>query len=464
MLQGLEVDRRAMGPLRPSSQADMEILMTTRWMAAALVLMFQGCGGEPGGSGNPFLQDQSNSGKEDTAYLNPDGIEVEVDLEADVEGSEYQLPDGPAELGQFALTYLRQRGTVYLESLAEDSTSDERAEWLIDGTWLTAAKAKTTPSKMRHFRLRGVNAVLLFGAASGVKVGKVLTARVPQRPFSMMSDNGEACADPDESISLSQSVYWYLYNPDKKGCTAKTQEMKVTVSKKMSSMTKSVYPEYDRLVADKKVTAVILFGQIGHEALDDSDPGVQAFNQMASWLLEGGFAEVKPAPIGRRFSKKLKTGVAVEIDLYSPREFAGLDDYSHFDNFQRALSEHEIVAYDGHSMLGASDFWARPTYPGFYQVFLYGGCLGYEYYVRPILAGKKGWANLDIMSSVVEVSASANEYAAPWLAKLIWSLENGNKASWRDLLLTVRTAVGDSTFGVSGVRNNCYTPTGSRCK
>jgi hypothetical protein len=441
--------------------------MTMRSMAVlALALTLQlGCVEQPNGGVNPFLQDQSESGKEDTAYLNPDGIEVEVDLEADVKGSSYQIADGPAELGQYALTYLRNRGTVYLESLAEDSTSDERAEWLVDGKWITAATAKATPSKMTHFRLRGVNAVLLFAAAKGVKVGTVLTARVPVNPFSMMSDNGDACADPDESISLSQSVYWYLYNPDKSGCAAKTQDMKVTISKKMSSMTKSVYPEYDRLIADKKVTAVVLFGQIGHGALTSSDSGVYAFNQMADWLIEGGFAEVKPAPLGRRFSKKIaKTGVVVEVDLYSPYEFAGLDDYSHFDNFQKAISEHEIVAYDGHSMLGASDFWGRPTYPSSYQIFLYGGCLGYEYYVRPILAGKKGWKNLDVMSSVVEVSASANDFAAPWLAKLVWSLQNGYKASWRSLLLTVRTAVGDSTFGVSGVRDNCYTPTGTRCK
>ena len=74
---------------------------------------------------------------------------------------------------------------------------------------------------------------------------------------------------------------------------------------------------------------------------------------------------------------------------------------------------------------------------------------------------KGGWANLDIMSSVVEVSATANEFAAPALAKMIWALENGFKASWRDILAEVRRKVGDSTFGVSGVTGNCFTPTGS---
>jgi hypothetical protein len=31
-------------------------------------------------------------------------------------------------------------------------------------------------------------------------------------------------------------------------------------------------------------------------------------------------------------------------------------------------------------------------------------------------------------------------------------------------MLSVRNSVGDSTFGVSGVRDNCYTPNGSRCQ
>jgi hypothetical protein len=189
---------------------------------------------------------------------------------------------------------------------------------------------------------------------------------------------------------------------------------------------------------------------------------VRGFNQMASWLTSGGFREVKPAPVGRRFTKRIGT-VDFEVDLYSPKEFSGLSDYAHYPNFEKALAEHEIVAYDGHSMLGASDFWARPKYPDHYQVFLYGGCLGYEYYIRPILTAKGGWDKLDLVSSVVEVTAGANDFAAPWLAKVAWALDHGYKASWRDLLLAIRNRVGDSTFGASGVRENCFAPGGSLC-
>jgi hypothetical protein len=351
---------------------------------------------------------------------------------------------------------------LYLESLAELAGSEARVEWQVEGEWLTTEQARAADSaQLRHFRLRGINAVLLHSRADQVQVGQVFQAEVPMAPYSVMSDAGDTCADPDSHMTLDSSIYWYQWNPDRSGCQIPTQQLTVTVSALFQNQ-ETTYPEYDRLVADGRVTAVILFGQIGDGAITDSDAGMRNFNSMAGWLTQGGFQEVTPAPLGRRFSKDVN-GVTVEVDLYSPHEFSGLSDMSHFGNFQRALSEHEIVAYDGHSMLGASDFWARPSYPDFYQIFLYGGCLGYEYYLQPILTGKGGWDNVDIVSSVVEVSASALYYAAPFIAKMVWALENNYNASWEDYLVTIRQRVGDSTFGVSGVRDNCFTPTGSRC-
>jgi hypothetical protein len=437
---------------------------TTAIVLAAGMGLLGGCGEDtaedPGV--NPFLEDQSNPGKEDTAYLNPDGIEVEVDLEADVEAPDSRKRDAPADLGQFAVTYLRRNGQFYLESLAEDASSDARAEWLVDGEWITAAAARAIEaSRLTRFRIRGVNAVLLHRAATGVTEGSVFHATVPVRPYAVMTEGGANCTEPDDHMGLDASIYWYLWDPDRSGCAIQTQQATLTVSR-MIRADRPAYPEYDRLTADGRVTAVILFGQIGDDPLTDSDSGVRGLNRMVRWLTDAGFGEALGAPVGRRFTKRI-AAVGVEIDLYSPYDFSGLGDFAHFANFQRALSEHEIVVYDGHSMLGASDFWSRPTYLDFYQVFLYGGCLGYEYYVRPIVAGKGGWENVDIMSSVVEVSAGATEFAGPWLAKLFWALEHDFAAAWSDLLIAVRRKVGDSTFGASGVRDNCFSPGGSYC-
>ncbi len=411
---------------------------------------------------NPFLENQDNLGKADTGYMNPDGIEVEVDVEGDTTATGYQQKKSPAYLAQFATTYLRKRGEFYLESLAEQATAASRAEWLVDGTWLTAQEASSVDaSKLTHWRVRGMNAVLLHQAANGVKVGSQFEAKIPLNPFTVMQDAGDKCAEKDNHIGLSSSVYWYLWDPDLPGCNVATQQMKLTVSK-MGITGKTVYPEYDKLVEDGKITAVVLFGQIGDGAISDTDIGVRGMKTMASWLLGASFQEITPAPVGRRFTKHVGT-VDFEIDLYSPYDFSGLSDYAHLPNFEKAVKEHEIVAYDGHSMLGASDFWARPDYPQFYQIFLYGGCLGYEYYVEPIVTKKGGWSNLDLMSSVVEVSAGANEFAGPVFAKMLWALDHGYAASWKDILVSVRHRVGDSTFGVSGVQDNCFSPGGSLC-
>ena len=208
---------------------------------------------------------------------------------------------------------------------------------------------------------------------------------------------------------------------------------------------------------------VALFGQIGHgHTIDDFDMGITGPKTMEANLVAAGFSVV-PGPVGVRLQKVGTNGVTIEVDLYNARVFAGLDDAAHFSNFDKALSEHEIVIYDGHSMLGASDYWSRPSYAPGYQIFLYGGCLGYEYYIRPIVDAKNGWANLDMLSSVVEVSADANAFAAPALNKIFKSVTTKTKSSWRSIVNAVRTEVGDSTFGVSGVRDNCFTPQGSRC-
>lgn len=431
-------------------------------LAALSLALAYGCAAAPDDLGdNPFLADMSDDGKADSAYMNPDGIEVEVDLEGDVEGPSYRVKDAPVEIGQYAMTYFRKNETMFIESLAEDGSAPDRAEWLVDGTWYTADQVPPGAT-LKHWRLRGLNTVLLFDHAH-VDVGATFTAKVPLEPFSVYSDAQKTCADDDDHIGLDQSVYWYRWEPDQPSCRIPMQDLKVTVSKKFPTLQSTRYPEYDQLTADKKLTIVVLFGQIDDGDITEYETGMRNFKRYGTWLAQAGFASAT-APLGKRYEKTLNNGVLVQIDLYSPKEFSGLGDYAHFANFQKALSEHEVVAYDGHSMLGASDFWARPTYPDFYQVFLYGGCLGYEYYVKPILHGKAdSWAKLDVLSSVVEVTASANEFAAPAIAKLIYGVQHNGRSSWRNILLTVRDSVGDSTFGVSGVRDNCFTPSGSRC-
>ena len=131
-------------------------------MSLAFIASGAGCASEGQDAGdNPFTADVSDSGKEDSAYMNPDGIEVEVDLEGDVEGPSYQIKNAPVEIGQFALTYFRKTETMFIESLAEDGSAPDRAEWLVNGTWYTADQVPAGAT-LKHWRLRGLNTVLLF--------------------------------------------------------------------------------------------------------------------------------------------------------------------------------------------------------------------------------------------------------------------------------------------------------------
>ena len=114
-------------------------------------------------------------------------------------------------------------------------------------------------------------------------------------------------------------------------------------------------------------------------------------------------------------------------------------------------------------------------YPSFYQILVYGGCLGYQYYVRPIVQNKGGWDNLDVVSSVFEVGATAIDIGVPFMKDLMLAVEGKQPATWQQILTDIKTAVEatesdepsylpDTSFGVSGARDNCWAPNGTACK
>src|SRR5688500_8937716 len=144
----------------------------------SLVAVATGCAStETSTDDNPFLQDMADDSKADSAYMNPDGIEVEVDLEGDVVATSSRIDEGPIAIGQYAMSYFRKQEKMYIESLAEDGTAADRAEWLVNGTWYAANDVPTGATK-KHWRLRGLNTVLLFEHAR-VQEGATFTAKVP---------------------------------------------------------------------------------------------------------------------------------------------------------------------------------------------------------------------------------------------------------------------------------------------
>jgi hypothetical protein len=435
-------------------------------LGGALAVLTLGCGGlEVAQEDNPFLSsDEAVDGKADTGYLNTAGREVEVTLEAELEGtSAWNVFQAPPYLAQYATTYLRARKQIYLQIINEDSTAPDRVEWRVDGKWLSASQAKSQPvSKLTHFRIPAVNTVLLNSEAKSLAVGQVIKAKVPLRPYSTFADYGSKCADPNSHISLGQSTYWYLWNPERSGCAAKTQELTLTISK-LTAKNPTSYPEYDKLWADGKLTVVVLFGKLDDEGTIEDDWNWGAADRFVSWLEQAGFSE-QSAELGRRFVQTQGDRTKI-VDVYYPDLFHSVADYAHLANWQKAVREHEVVAYLGHSVLGTGSAYDDVDYPSSYQIMFVGGCLGYEYYVQPVLDGKGSWANVDAVASIVEnLYTEMNPATAAFLAKLFYGFDNGGKASWQQIMGAVNKRLGHNHFGVAGARGNCFSPTGSTCK
>ncbi len=413
---------------------------------------------------NAFLDGEANAGKSDTAWQSSlDAQEVEVDIEGDVQASSSDLERAPLSVAQFALTYLRKNSNVYLQSLAEDyAHGTEQIEWLYQGNFSKWSQVPSqNRSKLTHFRMRAVSAVILHPGDSSKLNGKRYSPIVPKRPGTLWGDIAADCGEQEGSIEPSQDVYWYVWTPEKPSCRADLkQTIQVTVSKVLPKGPVT-YPEYDRLISDKKIDVLVLFGQVDHGTLRSSDYAFTAIQSLESSLKKAKFKKIF-APLGLRY-QRTKASIVETIDIYSPNEFSGLGDWTHFSNFDEGINSHELIVYNGHSMLGASDFWARKSIyqdPNKYQIFLYNGCLGYEYYVNPILEGKKGWQNVDIVSNVIETPFSIMvRETATTVAMILSGAERGGKTSWQAILASEnQIAAGDSFYGASGVRTNFFMP------
>ena len=468
-LLGAATARRDFGAaLRRASMSPTRILV-----AAALASLATGCVAESGaplptGTG-AFAEGEASLDEEekaDTGWVSSiDAAEVEVDIEADVEGTSWDAHD-PLEVAQFALTYLRTHRDVYLQSLAEDyAHGTERIEWLVDGEWKTL---ETTPElrtlRPTHFRMRGVSALVVNPGSRRTLGQRSFHAIVPVSPGTLMADVGTRCGDTTGHIQPDAQVYWYVWDPEKTGCDARTQDIEVRVSRVLPAGER-VYPELDRLMEDGQIDALVMFGQVGDGALSDSDYAFDLVRDFESELTGAGFTKQDDAPLGLRYART-QNGVKAIVDIYTPREFAGLGDWAHIDDFDQGVRSHEIVVWNGHSMLGASDFWSRDAiYDGDsatrYQIFLYNGCLGYEYYINPIIEGKQGWANVDVISNALETPfAIMVEETSTALAMIFKGAErSGRGASWQAILSRMSDIAGsDAIYGASGVRDNAFRP------
>jgi Proprotein convertase P-domain len=415
---------------------------------------------------NPFTDPVTN-GKDDSAYVNSRAVEVHVTLTGEVEAPGFQMHEAPAEQAQYGFTALRRERGFFLQVLAEDiiSTSSQ-VEWLVDGEWLGDDEARELPSAtLRNYRVRGVTAVAFNEEADNIAVGRTYEALVPRKPFSTMRDIGDVCANKFAGISPSQSVYWYLWNPGA-SCQEKAEgsltTMTVTVDEVLPRNPSS-YPEYDRLWADDLLSVAVFFGQIDHGGPIEEDENWKRANRFGEWLVEADFVEETTDGPHRRFSHTV--GERTEaVDVFYPDAFESVADRSNFQTWQDAVSSHEVVIYNGHSVLGDGYAFEHAVYPDNYQIFMVFSCLSYSYYVHPIFEGKGSWESVDVVANaelgrVYEITPMTGAL----LAGLFQGFEGTGAVSWQDIMSRINHLAPHSRPGVSGAQGNCFSPAGDRC-
>jgi len=446
-----------------------------------------GCGDSPGegpsrDGPNPFTEDLSG-GKADSGYLTRRGLEVHLTLEADAEAEPYRILDAPAELAQFAFTAMKRPRDDYTVAgygfyamvLAEGLVDEDKTEWLVDGAWIPAAAAREADrSVLRRFRIKDVSAVVFDDTVDEVEVGQTMDVVVPIRPFSIYREAGDRCAYEYPGIGLSQDIYWFLWLPSWtcRQQSGLVQTMRVEVTE-IIDRPAARYPEYDRLRDDGRLDAVVLFGELDHKDAIEEDGNWERADVFCGDLLDAGFVECGAACcngqplceehcdtgwLGRRFLTSAAEHV-VRVDVFYPDLFKSVADRRNFGNWQRAVSEHEVVIYLGHAVLGSGFAFQEASYPEFYQIFMVFACLSYGYYVHPIYTGKGGWDQVDVISLA---DMGKPREMLPMTSHLIRGLmegfESGGSLSWQDLMGRIGLAGRHSRAGVSGVSDNRFTP------
>ena len=308
------------------------------------------------------------------------------------------------------------------------------------------------------------------------------TAVVPDDPSRMASDVGAACLDP-EHADASAYNYFYYYLPEREGCaeamtTAKIGRQTASLEVRNLAPNKTIFPEYDQLVADNKINVVAFFGAAEHDWEPGAwDWGTYQRDQFVRDLRNRGFAKQEVAE-GELYRKTV--GDLVEnVTIIGPETLKLLSDDAD-GLFQRQVSSNEIIFYNGHSFYGSlSVLQDADLYPGSYQIFFMNSCWSYEYYTKQIFQNNvtpedpEGWLNADVVND----TESGWFHNQATLSRILLSnllrgaetggIEGDRYYTWDRIIGAMNKHAVDNQgsnksheiYGVSGVRTNRYDPT-----
>ncbi len=334
--------------------------------------------------------------------------------------------------------------------------------------------------------------------AQGLKpadlVGKVVEPRLPLMPAGLLERISNKCAtDPDDPnavvpvADLGAHNLFYYFDPARTGCPLGAGDLVTAHYEIRSSLdAPTAYPEYDRLVADKKVTMGIIFGQIEHGELQSNDWGFISFNAMTSSFRQKGFrvtAQLEGSK-GHRMAKTYTGGLVVEIEMWNPRSFADTVDRDLSNQaFRDIMKRNEVIYYNGHAFYGSLTVLdEKSAYPdATYQIIFMDACWSYAYYTKQIFRNKAteadptGYALTDVINNT-EPGITGSEHTAVVLydqlftgAAKVHAKRSARLYSWNNIVKYMNehadrraAARGPDNhpdpeiYGVSGARDNAY--------
>ncbi len=326
-------------------------------------------------------------------------------------------------------------------------------------------------------------------------VGRHIEPRLPLVPEGVFERAGIACAtDPDtggdaDAEELTEANFFYYFDPDREGCTLGEQDLVTARYAIESSLdAPTVYPEYDRLVADGRIDMVAIFGQITHGELSSSDWGFIAFRSFSREFERHGFRKVEtyPEDRGHVLEKTYPSGLVVRIDMLTPVGFADhVDRAESNERFRSAIRDNEIVYYNGHAFYGSLNVLDdRSAYPAdVYQIVFMDACWSYAYYTKQIFRNRatdddpEGYRLVDVVNNT-EPGITGSEATAAILYRTVFdgadAVRGGADAtiySWNNAIkymnehaeLRARRRVqypDPEIYGVSGVVTNAWAPGG----
>ncbi|MBI5535835.1 MAG: hypothetical protein HY898_24160 [Deltaproteobacteria bacterium] len=459
----------------------------------------------------PAVEDDFDSfvdGKADTGYVSARAAELEATITAKVRVR--LAGKTPEELQTLADTLKSNPGDYSLWSITQNVTEQikyarntlkaQKYDLNLEGGTPTFTAVDVIDQGLDLSYSVKLESLVKFKelADAGVKVadlvGKTVDIVLPLEPAGLFERITATCAkdpdgDPLDAAELNADNLFYYWSPTETTCPLKAEDLVTARYEVKSSVdTPTVFPEYDKLIADGKISMVAIFGQIEHGTLTEEDWGFISFDQFTSNLRQRGFAveEEFADNMGHRLGRTYASGLKVTIDMYTPVGFGdAVPKESSQQRFREAIRNHEIVYYGGHAFYGSLDVLDDPAAypPDTYQIIFMDACWSYAYYTKQVFRHKAtatdptGWELVDVVNNtemgntgsegVTSVALFGNIFKG---ATAVKANQSAAKYSWNNLIeymnvssdkLASEDPTGETKpeiYGASGVRTNKFKP------